>query len=206
VSESNAQLKIRPKAKVIMTAAPRSIRAASIALSAAIPNKWADNDIIPSLTPRFAGVNGKTMENVVSEGIINICKRRTLMSIAEKHTNNLKPVTNIIAKWNVEKTMINRPFSLKNHNPSFKLTKMLLIPSFLDLFPTLRDSAGLSISEALAKYDVSRSAYYRWKRKLKTMGIKGLQDNKPKRCRSWNQLLPWQVDKILEYALYYPDF
>ena len=33
-------------------------------------------------------------------------------------------------------------------------------------------------SDALAKCDVSRSTYYRWKRKLRTQGIKGLVDNK----------------------------
>jgi len=73
-------------------------------------------------------------------------------------------------------------------------------------FIRLIEGSDLSISDALTKYDVPRSTYYRWKRKLKTMGIKGLADNKPKRHRSWNQLLPWQVDKILEYALYYPDY
>ena len=37
------------------------------------------------------------------------------------------------------------------------------------------------------------------------MGIKGLEDTKPHRAKSWNQLLPWQVDKILEYATFYPE-
>ena len=37
------------------------------------------------------------------------------------------------------------------------------------------------------------------------MGLKGLQDNKPHRARSWNQLLDSQVDKILEYATFYPE-
>jgi len=37
------------------------------------------------------------------------------------------------------------------------------------------------------------------------MGIKGLEDNKPHRMRTWNQLLPQQVDKILEYATFYPE-
>ena len=73
-------------------------------------------------------------------------------------------------------------------------------------FIRLVEGSDLSISKALQRYDVPRSTYYRWKWKLKTMGIKGLQDNKPKRHRSWSQLLPWQVDKILEYALYYPDY
>ena len=37
------------------------------------------------------------------------------------------------------------------------------------------------------------------------MGTKGLEDNKPHRAKTWNQLLPHQVDKILEYASFYPE-
>ncbi len=61
-------------------------------------------------------------------------------------------------------------------------------------------------SDALAKYDVPRSTYYRWKRKLRNQGMKGLADNKPYRARTWNQLLPWQIDKILEYATFNPEY
>lgn len=72
-------------------------------------------------------------------------------------------------------------------------------------FIRLIEGSDLTASDALAKYDVPRSTYYRWKRKLKTMGTKGLQDNKPHRARTWNQLLPYQLDKILEYATFYPE-
>ena len=72
-------------------------------------------------------------------------------------------------------------------------------------FIRLIEGSDLSISTALAKYDVPRSTYYRWKRRLRTGGINGLEDNKPHRPKTWNQLLPWQVDKILEYATFYPE-
>jgi len=72
-------------------------------------------------------------------------------------------------------------------------------------FIRLIEGSAVSISDALVQYDVPRSTYYRWKRNLKTMGTKGLQDNKPHRARTWNQLLPHQVDKILEYAMFYPE-
>jgi putative transposase len=68
------------------------------------------------------------------------------------------------------------------------------------------ESSGLNISDALIRFDVSRSTYYRWKRNLKSQGIKGLKDNKPYRARTWNQLLPWQIDKILEYATFNPEY
>jgi len=40
---------------------------------------------------------------------------------------------------------------------------------------------------------------------LKLRAQKGLEDNKPHRAKTWNQLLPHQVDKILEYATFYPE-
>jgi transposase InsO family protein len=40
---------------------------------------------------------------------------------------------------------------------------------------------------------------------MKLMGIKGLEDNKPYRARTWNQLLPDEIDKILEYATFNPE-
>jgi putative transposase len=72
-------------------------------------------------------------------------------------------------------------------------------------FIRLIEGANMCISDALTKYDVSRSTYYRWKQKLKSQGISGLKDNKPYRARTWNQLLPWHLDKILEYATFNPE-
>jgi transposase InsO family protein len=72
-------------------------------------------------------------------------------------------------------------------------------------FIRLIEGSELTVSDALTRYDVPRSTYYRWKRRLQSQGIQGLHDNKPHRARTWNQLLPWQVDKILEYATFYPE-
>jgi transposase len=68
------------------------------------------------------------------------------------------------------------------------------------------ESSGLVISQALRRLDVSKSTYYRWKHKLRTMGIQGLEDIKPKRVRNWNQLLPCQDDIILEAAYVNPEW
>ena len=72
-------------------------------------------------------------------------------------------------------------------------------------FIRLIEGSELNISDALSKYDVPRSTYYRWKRKLKSQGINGLKDNRPYRKRTWNQILPWQIDTILEYATLNPE-
>jgi transposase InsO family protein len=68
------------------------------------------------------------------------------------------------------------------------------------------ESSGLNISDAISKFDIPRSTYYRWKQKYRAMGINGLQDNKPVPLRVWNSLPPEQVDRILEYATLYPEY
>ena len=64
----------------------------------------------------------------------------------------------------------------------------------------------LNISDAPGRFDVPTSTYYRWKRKYRTMGINGLQDNKPLALRARNRLPPGQNDNILEYATLYPEY
>jgi transposase len=59
----------------------------------------------------------------------------------------------------------------------------------------LIEGSALSVSEALGRYDIPGSTFYRWKHKMKSQGIAGLEDNAP---ITWNQLLPSQVDKILK--------
>ncbi len=68
------------------------------------------------------------------------------------------------------------------------------------------ESSGLSISKALKKLDMPRSTYYRWKHKLRTIGLQGLKDNKPHRARTWNQLLPHEDDTIFEVAYINPEW
>ena len=70
----------------------------------------------------------------------------------------------------------------------------------------LIESSQLNARQALERFDLPRTTYYRWKRKLRSMGLQGLQDNKPKRLKTWNQLLPEQVDTILEIAYSFPEW
>jgi putative transposase len=72
-------------------------------------------------------------------------------------------------------------------------------------FIRLVEGSQMSTAWALKKYDIPSSTYYRWRRKMKSMGVKGLEDNKPYRAVVWNQLLPDQIDKILEYATFNPE-
>ena len=49
-----------------------------------------------------------------------------------------------------------------------------------------------SVRKTLDALDLPKSTYYRWRHKWRQMGLLGLRDTRPKRCGSWNQLLPEQ--------------
>jgi putative transposase len=70
----------------------------------------------------------------------------------------------------------------------------------------LIESSGLSPHTALERLGIARSTYYRWKKKFRTLGLKGLQDNKSHRLRTWNQLLSQQNEMILEVATFNPEW
>jgi transposase InsO family protein len=70
----------------------------------------------------------------------------------------------------------------------------------------LVESSGLSVAKTLNGYELPRSTYYRWKRRLKTYGTIGLKDSTPKRSRIWNQLTPEEDGTILEVALLNPEW
>ena len=70
----------------------------------------------------------------------------------------------------------------------------------------LIESSGLNVSSALKRLGIARSTYYRWRQKFRTLGVLGLQDNKPHRLRTWNQLLPEQNEMILEVAIFNPEW
>lgn len=70
----------------------------------------------------------------------------------------------------------------------------------------LIESSGLSVSSALKRLGVARSTYYRWRQKFRMLGVLGLQDVKPARLKTWNQLLFDQNEMILEVATFNPEW
>ena len=70
----------------------------------------------------------------------------------------------------------------------------------------LIESSGLPVCSSLKRLGVSRSTYYRWRRKFRRMGMQGLRDARPQRLWTWNQLLPEQTEKIYELAVFYPEW
>ncbi len=68
------------------------------------------------------------------------------------------------------------------------------------------ESSRLSTKRALEKIEIPRGTYYRWKKKLKLYGCKGLEDMKPLHRRMWNQLTPDEENTIMEVALLNPEW
>lgn len=66
--------------------------------------------------------------------------------------------------------------------------------------------SDVSICKTLDALDLPRSTYYRWRKKWRQMGLLGLRDTHPKRCGSWNKLLPDQQTKIIDIATWNPDW
>jgi transposase InsO family protein len=60
--------------------------------------------------------------------------------------------------------------------------------------------SDVSIRKTLDALDLPKSTYYRWRHKWRQMGLLGLRDIRPKRCGSWNKLLPDQQTKIIDIA------
>lgn len=68
------------------------------------------------------------------------------------------------------------------------------------------ESSGLSIREALGSLRIPESTYYRWRKRFRDDGTRGLVDRLPSRGRSWNQILPQEREKVMEISLLYPEW
>ena len=60
--------------------------------------------------------------------------------------------------------------------------------------------SNTSMRKTLDALDLPKSTYYRWRHKWWQMGSLGLRDTRPKRCGSWNKLLPDQQTTIIDIA------
>ena len=77
----------------------------------------------------------------------------------------------------------------------------------LDLMRTV-ESSPLSAAETLAKLDVPVSTYYRWRRRFRERGARGLKDRSPhegRGSRVWNELPESDRREVYRKAMLHPD-
>jgi len=67
------------------------------------------------------------------------------------------------------------------------------------------EGCDLNRSKAIDKLGVARTTYYRWKKRLRNSGSKGLADQKPVPKRFWNKLTPKEDNEIFKAALLHPE-
>jgi transposase InsO family protein len=68
------------------------------------------------------------------------------------------------------------------------------------------ECSPLGVTKTLERMDVPVTTYYRWKRKFRDLGTKGLSDQSPYKGRTWNRILPDERQKILEVAMLCPEW
>jgi len=69
----------------------------------------------------------------------------------------------------------------------------------------LVERSPLPVRQTLRELGISVATYYRWRRRYKEQGMKGLRDLPPVAKRVWNKLRDEERDLVVEYALEHPS-
>jgi putative transposase len=68
------------------------------------------------------------------------------------------------------------------------------------------EKSGFKVTEALARLDIPKTTYYRWKAKWKMFGKEGLKDRSSKPHNQWNRVLPHEKQRVYEIAEQNPEW
>ena len=68
------------------------------------------------------------------------------------------------------------------------------------------EESHLSAKKILSSLSISETTYYRWKRRFKSSGRSGLEDQKPYNGSTWNQLLDEEREVIYREAMFNPEY
>jgi transposase InsO family protein len=69
----------------------------------------------------------------------------------------------------------------------------------------LVESSPLSIKQTLAEMDINRSTFYDWYRRYQEGGYDALTNQYRPPKRFWNEIPPWEKQKVVEDALEHPE-
>jgi putative transposase len=69
----------------------------------------------------------------------------------------------------------------------------------------LVDQSPVSVKQTLIELDINRSTYYEWYRRYKQGGYEALADCYRPPKQFWNQIPPWERQRVVEIALEHPE-
>jgi transposase InsO family protein len=69
----------------------------------------------------------------------------------------------------------------------------------------LVESSPLSVKQTLAELNINRSTFYGWYRRYQESGYDGLANQYRPPKQFWNEIPPWEKQKVVEIALELPD-
>jgi transposase len=69
----------------------------------------------------------------------------------------------------------------------------------------LVESSPLSIKQTLAELNINRSTFYDWYRRYQEEGYDGLANQYRPPRQFWNEIPPWEKERVVEIALELPE-
>jgi len=69
----------------------------------------------------------------------------------------------------------------------------------------LVESSSLSIKQTLAELNINRSTFYQWYRQYQEGGYDGLANRYRAPRQFWNEIPPWEKERVVEIALELPE-
>jgi len=69
----------------------------------------------------------------------------------------------------------------------------------------LVENSPLSIKQTLRELNINRSIFYGWYRRYQKSGYDGLANRYQPPKQFWNEIPPWEKEKVVETALELPE-
>jgi putative transposase len=69
----------------------------------------------------------------------------------------------------------------------------------------LVENSPLSVKQTLAELNINRSTFYDWCRRYQEEGYEGLANQYRPPQQFWNEIPPWEKERVVEIALELPE-
>ena len=69
----------------------------------------------------------------------------------------------------------------------------------------LVEDSDHSMKRTLVELGINKSTFFNWYKKYKDDGYEGLRYTYKKTQQFWNEIPPWEKEKVINLALHYPE-